>query len=81
MEFKKLTLNEIPLIKPFFVIQKSRICDYSIGGLFMWRDFFYTEYAVEENILFFKVKYVNDMPGSSAPRSGSAVRLCRAKPL
>ena len=42
MEFKKLTLNEIPLIKPFFVIQKSRICDYSIGGLFMWRDFFYT---------------------------------------
>lgn len=81
MEFKKLTLNEIPLIKPFFVIQKSRICDYSIGGLFMWRDFFYTEYAVEENILFFKVKYVNDMIAFTIPMAESQEAVRRGLDL
>ena len=67
MEFRKLTLGEIPLIKPYFTNQKSRICDYSVGGLFMWRDYFYTEYAIEEDILFFKVRYVNDMIAFTIP--------------
>ena len=67
MEFKRLTLNDIPLIRPYFVKQKSRICDYSVGGLFMWRDYFYTEYAIEEGILFFKVKYINGMIAFTIP--------------
>lgn len=81
MEFRKLTLKEIPLIKPFFVIQKSRICDYSIGGLFMWRDFFYTEYAIEEGILFFKVKYVNNMIAFTIPMAESAENVRRGLDL
>ena len=81
MEFRKLTLNEIPLIKPFFLIQKSRICDYSIGGLFMWRDYFYTEYAIEEEILFFKVKYVNGMITFTIPMADSPEKVHRGLDL
>lgn len=75
MEFKKLTLNEIPVIKPFLVVQRSRICDYSIGGLFMWRDFFYTEYAIEDDILFFRVKYVDNITAFTIPMAYSPEKV------
>jgi hypothetical protein len=45
------------------------ICDNTIGGAFMWRDYFEVEYAIYNNTLIFKakVKYHNDVTAFSPP--------------
>lgn len=59
IEFRDLQLENMEEIKPFLYIQKSRICDYTIGGLFMWRHYFKTEFCIMEDTLLMKVTYLN----------------------
>ena len=49
MHFKRLTLSEIPLVQPYFRQMKSRTCDFTVGGMFMWRNYYKMEYAMEQN--------------------------------
>lgn len=55
MEFKKLTLNEIALVYPFYEKYYDGSCDMTIGGTFMWRDYYNSEYALEDGTLFFRI--------------------------
>lgn len=50
MDFKKLTLRDINLIKPYFNLLESRTCDLTVGGLFMWRDYYKTEYLIDDGV-------------------------------
>jgi hypothetical protein len=59
LNFSDLKLTDIEAVKPFLHFQRSRICDYSIGGIFMWRDYFHTQFAVYRGTLIFKVRYLN----------------------
>lgn len=58
MEFRRLGLEHIDLLRPYFVKNLCRICDCTIGGTFMWRDLFETEFAIADNILYLKVRYL-----------------------
>ncbi len=51
--FKKLTKNDIPTIEPYFEKASSLCCDCSIGGCFIWRDYFKTQYAIIDETLVF----------------------------
>lgn len=53
-DFKSITLEDIDLIYPFFKQKNSRFCDYSIGGRFMWREYFKMEYIIIYETLIFK---------------------------
>lgn len=44
----------MPLVNKFLQDSGSRACDYSIGGLYMWVDYFKYEYCVVDNTLFIK---------------------------
>lgn len=57
MDFKALSLQDIVLLSPFFNKNLCRICDCTIGGTFIWRDLFKTEYAVVDGLLYLKVRY------------------------
>ena len=57
LEFKKLSLEHIKTIRPFFMDNHCRICDCTIGATFMWRDYHNTEFAIEDGILFLKVTH------------------------
>ena len=57
LEFKKLTLADIPRLRGYFSYTKGRACDNTVGVTFMWRDFFSTEYALYEGCAIFKVNY------------------------
>ena len=46
---------------------QCRICDCTIGGTFIWRDYHNTEYAVEDDVLYLKVTYPE--PAFTPPRS------------
>jgi hypothetical protein len=52
MHFKALELEDIPAVKPYFDLLGSDICDYTVGGMFMWRDFYGVEYTVEDGIFY-----------------------------
>lgn len=53
MNFKKITLADAGMIKPFLQAQ-YRSCDYSVLGVFMWADRFGYEFAVEDGLLFMR---------------------------
>lgn len=55
LQFRKITTATIPVIDSF--LQKynhSRTCDYTIGGILMWVDYFHYSYAIVDNTLFMK---------------------------
>ena len=54
LHFQDLTLQEIELLRPYFCCHPSRICDSTIGGTFLWRDYFRTEYAIDEDTLYLR---------------------------
>ena len=56
MEFQPLTLEHIEIVRPYFGDNESRICDCTVGGTFFWRDYFKTWFAMEEGVLYLKVK-------------------------
>lgn len=65
LTFKPLTLEVIPPLRHYFVKQPSRICDGTVGGTFLWRDLYQTQYAEENGTLFLR---------SVLPQSG--LRIC-----
>ncbi|MCC8175407.1 MAG: phosphatidylglycerol lysyltransferase domain-containing protein [Bacteroidales bacterium] len=54
LRFKPVTLQDIPLISRLLAQGDSRTCDYTIGGIYMWIDYFRYSFAVEDNTLFIK---------------------------
>ena len=59
MEFNKLTLADIETLRPFFNENPSRICDRTIGGTFMWRDYHNTSYTIVDGILYLNMTSPN----------------------
>jgi len=56
LSFKKVALNDIKTIKPYFYLSTNKTCDNTMGGTYMWRDYFSVEYAIQNETLIFKVK-------------------------
>lgn len=54
-----MTLMDIASLRPFFSKLESRTCDFTIGGMFMWRDFYKMEFAVK-NQAFYSRLYAED---------------------
>lgn len=52
MEFQPLTMDAVTRVKPFFRFAPWRTCDYTTGGMFMWRDYYRMEYCIEDDALF-----------------------------
>ncbi|MBE6689085.1 MAG: DUF2156 domain-containing protein [Ruminococcaceae bacterium] len=53
--FKKLTLNDIDALHPYFEYSHSRICDNSMGTAVMWRCYFDTYYAFYNSTLILRM--------------------------
>ena len=51
LNFKKLELTDIPLIKSFLEKEGLQNCDFSAGCLFMWREMYDYHYAVVNDTL------------------------------
>lgn len=54
LQFKELTYSAIPEILPYLPLSGSRSCDYTIGGIYMWIDFFKYHYCIFHDTLFLK---------------------------
>lgn len=67
LKFTDLTLSDIETVRPFFSMQNTRICDYSVGGIFMWREFFHSRYALYHDTLIFQVTYLGGITAFTVP--------------
>ena len=56
LQLKRFTPQAMVEIRPLLEVQKYRSCDYSIGGIYMWREFFNELYTVENGMLMVYVK-------------------------
>lgn len=54
LKFKKITLADLPEINRILQESKSRTCDCTIGGIFMWIDYFDYSYCIYRDTLFIK---------------------------
>lgn len=54
LTFAPITLNDIPRIHSILRNNTTRSCDFSLGGIFMWIDYFGYEYSIVDNTLFIK---------------------------
>lgn len=54
LRFSPLTLDDIPSVRPVFETSsfKPRTCDFSVGGLFMWIDYFRYSFAMADGFLY-----------------------------
>ena len=54
LSFRPVDFEALPIINSFLQREHSRSCDYSLGGLYMWIDFFNYEYCIVADTLFIK---------------------------
>ncbi len=57
LSFKRLGLEDAPIIRAFFEKYPSKQCDNTVGAALMWRDYFKTEYAIFDDTVIFKADY------------------------
>ncbi len=75
LEFKKLTLEDIEILRPYFMMSHTRACDDTVGGTVMWRDLFDTEYAFHGDNVIFKARGIAGSLAFSHP-IGKDVGAC-----
>lgn len=91
LEFQPITPDDIPLINSLLQHTYSRTCDYTIGGVMMWVNFFGYEFCVSDGTLFIKGRTENNinetafmLPIGALPTGEAVERIldyCRAEGL
>lgn len=56
LNFKLITFDSINEIKEYIKFKDFRTCDYTVGALFMWREYYKSKYAIYKNNIFFQVE-------------------------
>lgn len=72
LDFHPLTEQDLDKLRPYFADNPSRLCDLTVGGIFIWRDYYKTEYAIHEGVLYLKVDYPGTGTMFTLPHGGDA---------
>lgn len=69
LRFKPVTMADIPAISALLSRAGSRTCDYTIGGIYMWIDYFKYQFCIYNDTLFISGVTENhlDLPAFSLP--------------
>ena len=59
LDYKPFTCQAMVSIQPLLDRQTFRTCDYTVGGLFMWREYFRQLYAVTDGMLVCSAEYLD----------------------
>ncbi len=60
LQFKEITLESLPEIYPYLLRSQSRTCDFTVGGIYMWIDYFDYRYCIIDDTLFIMGRLEND---------------------
>lgn len=69
LQFRHMTSADSAAIAPILATEPSRTCDYTVGGMIMWADYFHYDAAIVDDTLFVKGVTENDIttPAFSLP--------------
>lgn len=56
MEFQALALSDIPAVRPYLSFVRSGTCDFTVGVMFMWREYYRTEFCTDGSNLFSRMR-------------------------
>lgn len=62
LTYTRVDAQCIPLIRPFFDHQSYHSCDYTAGVVYMWRNMFHAEYAIENDMLYLRMRSLSGLP-------------------
>lgn len=71
LTFEPICADNIMKTAEFFKYKISRTSDYTIGAMYMWRDFYETHFCIYDNMIFYKVKFLNRTSFTIPVGSGS----------
>ena len=78
LTFEPVNTDNILRITDFFEYKISRTSDYTLGAMYMWRDFYETSFTVFDDMLLFKVKFLNRTSFTFPIGSGSLTKAVDA---
>lgn len=55
LDWQPITIDTLATVRPFVRQQPYRVSDFSVGVIFMWRDFLQTTYVLQNDTLFLRV--------------------------
>lgn len=58
LQFKPINVDTIIETSEFMNFKISRTSDYTIGSMYMWREFYDTHYTIYEGMILYKVKFL-----------------------
>lgn len=61
LEFKPIKRKDLPAINEIVKMSNSFTCDYTVGGIFMWIDYFDYTYCIYQDTLFISGKSENNL--------------------
>ena len=59
LDYKPFTPQAMAEIRPLLDAQEFRSCDHTVGGIFMWREYFRQSYAVAAGMLISRAEYLD----------------------
>lgn len=78
LSFERINADNILEIKDFLKYKISRTSDYTIGAIYMWREFYETSYAIYDNMILYKVRFLNRVSFTYPVGSGSLTKAMDA---
>lgn len=58
LHFEPINSDNILKTAEYFIYKLSRTSDYTIGAMYMWRNFYDTQYTIFEDMIMYKVKFM-----------------------
>jgi uncharacterized protein len=78
LSFERITADNIMKAAEFFKYKMSRTSDYTIGAIYMWRDFYNSSFTIYDDMLLYKVKFLNRTSFTFPAGSGSVDKAIAA---
>jgi hypothetical protein len=67
LSFKPIVIESLTEIRNFINKKENRLCDHTLGALYMWRDFYSSKYTILNDMLYMKVEFSNDQTYFTLP--------------
>ena len=59
LTFELITADNIMKTAEYFKYKVSRTSDYTVGAMYMWRNFYETSYAIKNDMLYYRVNFID----------------------
>lgn len=78
LTFDRITAENIMKAADFFQYKISRTSDYTVGAMYMWRDFYNTSFTIYEDMILYKVNFLNRISFTYPVGGGSFEKAMQA---